>query len=101
MWYLVLSATGHRIWEVLTWQAKLELGRGYGIGLDGLGKIENLGASPSLSQQDHRTGPALYFTTELSKGHEITIDIGALVGLTPEAPGTTLKVNAEVPLSGK
>src|SRR5262249_53007472 len=39
------------------WQAKYELNRGLSLGLEGFGRIPNLGAAPSLQLQDHRMGP--------------------------------------------
>ena len=84
-----------------TWQAKFEIETGFGVGVEGLGRIENVGASPALSQQDHRIGPSLYFTRELGTGQELEIGLGTLVGMTRGSPDATLKLNIAISLAGK
>jgi Putative MetA-pathway of phenol degradation len=50
------------------WQAKHELQKGFAIGIEGFGTIQNLGRSPTLAEQPHRIGPVIYLERELSRG---------------------------------
>jgi hypothetical protein len=49
------------------WQAKHELQKGYAIGIEGYGTVQNMGAAPTLAEQPHRIGPVLYLERELSR----------------------------------
>jgi hypothetical protein len=84
-----------------TWQAKLEIEKGFGIGVEGLGRIENISASPPISQQDHRIGPSLYFTKPLGQGQELEIGLGTFIGMTRGSPDATLKLNLAISFAGK
>jgi hypothetical protein len=77
-----------------TWQAKIEIEKGLGIGVEGLGRIESL-------PQDHRIGPSLYVTRELGGGQEVEIGVGTLIGMTRGSPDATLKLNVSFPLASK
>lgn len=50
------------------WQAKHELQKGFAIGLEGYGTIQNVGAAPTLNEQPHRIGPVIYLEREFSRG---------------------------------
>ena len=80
------------------WQLKYELREGLGVGVEGFGVVEDLGNSPSFSEQEHRVGPVIYTEWEIAKDRKIGIDVGLLFGLTPETADLALKVNFGVPL---
>jgi hypothetical protein len=50
------------------WQAKHELQKGFAVGIEGYGTIQNVGTAPTLNEQPHRIGPVLYLERELSRG---------------------------------
>lgn len=84
-----------------TWRAKYEIDKVLAVGLQGLGRVENVGNAAPFSAQDHRMGPALYFTREFGNGQDLEIAIGAFAGITHGAPDATLKLNLSVPLMRK
>jgi hypothetical protein len=83
------------------WQAKLEVQKSLGVGVEAFGNIENLGDPPPLSQQQHRLGPVVYWQGEIAKGREMTVEVGPLFGLTAATPRFALKLNVEVPFSSR
>lgn len=75
------------------WQGRYEVSDKLAFGIEGFGKAENIGSSPDLDEQDHRLGPAVFFSLEAGNGRAYGLDLGVLVGLTDAAPDATLKVN--------
>jgi hypothetical protein len=49
------------------WQAKHEIQKGFAVGIEGYGVVQNIGSAPTLAEQSHRIGPVLYFERELSR----------------------------------
>ena len=80
------------------WQLKYDLGKGFALGIEGFGVVENLGHAPPADEQEHRIGPVAYFEIEVAKGVAITPDVGVLFGLTRATPDVALKLNVGVPL---
>lgn len=81
------------------WQAKMALREGFAIGVEGYGKINDLGNSPPSSNQEHRIGPVLYFDGQFKRGKDDAgwaIELGVLAGLTEGTPDTTAKLKAAV-----
>ena len=73
-------------------QAKYELSERVAIGVEGFGRIENLGSAPVWDEQDHRIGPGVFLSWDGEGGRGYGLDIGVLSGLTDAAPDVTLKV---------
>lgn len=80
------------------WNAKYQLNESLAIGVEAFGLIENLGAPPPISEQEHRIGPALFTTIKLTNDLTITPDVGLFFGLTEATPDLTLKFNVGIPL---
>ncbi|MEZ5907466.1 MAG: hypothetical protein R3D31_01570 [Hyphomicrobiaceae bacterium] len=78
---------------VYGWQSKLEVQKGVSIALEGFGHIPDLGNAPSVAEQEHRIGPALYLETEIAKDRTVTVSLGVLAGLTRATPDHALKFN--------
>jgi len=76
---------------VYGWQGKLVLREGVAVGIEGFGKIENVGNAAPWSEQDHRIGPALMLEWELAKDRNLMLDMGVLAGLTLATPDVTYK----------
>ena len=74
-------------------QAKYELNERVAIGVEGFGRIENLGSAPVRDEQDHRVGPGVFLSWDGEGGRGYGLDLGLLAGLTDAAPDVTLKVN--------
>lgn len=70
------------------------------VGIEAYGTMPDIGDSPSPNFQDHRIGPVVYIDHDLrpARGDEratkLSLEIGALVGLTDAAPDWTGKVKA-------
>lgn len=78
------------------WQLRHELNDSLALGLEGFGKIENLGSATSWNEQDHRAGPALFLSWDAGHGRRIGLDLGVYAGLTDAAPDITFKLNSGV-----
>lgn len=79
--------------SVYGWQGKYEIDDRFAIGIEGFGKIENLGSSPVWDEQDHRIGPSLYFSWDAGDKRKFGLDAGVLAGLTDASPDVTFKLN--------
>lgn len=79
--------------SVYGWQGKLEIDDRFAVGIEGYGKVENLGSSPVWDEQDHRIGPSLYFSWDGGDKRKLGLDAGVLVGLTDASPDVTFKLN--------
>jgi hypothetical protein len=80
------------------WQAKYELGKQISVGIEGFGAIDDIGNSPSWSNQEHRIGPAIFTEVDLGRDFKVTPDLGVLFGLTRSTPDVAVKLNVGVPL---
>lgn len=85
--------SGAGIASVYAWQAKYELSDNLAFGIEGFGKIENLGSSPVFDEQDHRIGPGVFFSWDGDDKRKFGLDAGVLVGLTDASPDVTFKLN--------
>ncbi len=79
--------------SVYGWQGRYEIDDRVAIGVEGYGKIANLGSSPVWDDQDHRAGPSLYLSWDGGDKRKFGLDIGVLAGLTDAAPDVTFKLN--------
>jgi hypothetical protein len=79
---------------------KRSLSETLAIGIEAYGTIPNIAHSPRSDFQDHRIGPVLYIDRDVrlgradTKAAKLSLEIGALVGLTDAAPDWTGKINA-------
>ena len=80
------------------WHVKCDVRSGFAVGVESFGVIENLGASPPWSHQEHRIGPAIFTEIALARDFKITPDVAVLFGLTPATPDVALKINVGIPL---
>lgn len=80
------------------WHGKIELTHGLAFGAVGYGRIENLGSSLPLSQQDHRAGPALFVEVEGDGRRKVDISLGLLAGLTEASPSASVMLNVGIPI---
>lgn len=78
---------------VYGWEGRLGLQKGFAVGLQSFGKIENIGDAPPWREQDHRVGPALFLEWEAGADRSIALDMAVLAGLTDAAPNVSLKFN--------
>ncbi len=76
-------------------QTKYEVGRGFSIGVEGYGLVENLGDTPRLADQAHRVGPVLFQEISLPEGVKMEPSFGILFGLTPATPDVTFRLNVD------
>lgn len=81
------------------WRAKYEVKHGFAVGAMGYGVVEELGASPSFNQQDHRIGPALFFDVPMAKGRDLDISLGTFFGVTSAAPEASVMLNFGIPFT--
>ncbi len=80
------------------WRGKYELSHALAFGAVGYGKIENIGAPPAFSAQDHRIGPAVFFEVEMDARRKVDVSLGLMAGLTPATPSASLMLNFGIPL---
>lgn len=78
------------------WQARYELSEQVAIGLEGFGKIEDIGNAAPTNSQDHRIGPAIFLSWDLADKRKLGIDLGVYAGLTDATPDVTFKLNSGV-----
>lgn len=81
------------------WQAKMALGKGFGIGVEGFGTIPDIANAPSADFQEHRIGPVLYFDGAFKRGKEEagwSVELGMFAGLTEATPDTSAKLKSAV-----
>lgn len=75
------------------WQGKVEVSDSFGLGIEGYGAIDDICNAPPASEQDHRMGPAAYFSSKLDDDRTFLVDLALLFGLTEAAPNSSLKFN--------
>jgi hypothetical protein len=75
------------------WQGRVEVSDDLGLGIEGYGAIDNISDAPPASEQDHRIGPAAYFSSNLDGDRTFSVDVAVLFGLTEAAPNSSLKFN--------
>lgn len=75
------------------WQAKIDIREGFAIGVEGVGRVDDIGNAPPWSEQDHRIGPALFFEWPVGGSRSVLLDVAALAGLTEATPTASLKLN--------
>lgn len=75
------------------WRTKLAVDKGVHVGLEGFGRIDNVGNAPPWSAQEHRIGPALMLEQPLAANRHIHFDVGLLFGMTEATPSRAIKLN--------
>lgn len=93
---------------VYGWQARHELNSQVSLGIEGYGRIVDLGSGQPVAEQEHRIGPVLILKSVLGNAagpaaHSASarsaspstadIELGALFGLTDATPDMTIKAN--------
>lgn len=73
--------------------AKYEIAKGLEIGLEGYGRIEDVGNALPFQQQEHRLGPALFIEREIGQNRHVHAAFGVLVGVTDAVPDVAFKAN--------
>lgn len=83
---------------VYGWQLAYQLTKDVILAIESNGKIENLGDPPPIDLQEHRIGPVISASQEISDGRTLTIGLGLLFGLTAATPDRTVKFQAGITL---
>lgn len=86
------------------WQVKREINDAVALGVEGYGVIPDLGNAPGIEFQEHRLGPVVYLSHEMTgagksmklgatgsdaKGGKVELQFGVLFGFTDATPDTT------------
>ena len=83
------------------WQVQQELPKGFAIGLEGFGEIEDVfGSPPSFDDQEHRLGPVIFLEDKKIFGKEFEASFGVLAGITGETPDVAFKFNFAISFGG-
>jgi hypothetical protein len=75
---------------VYGWQLKQELRKGLWLGIEGFGKLPDIGGG--RGPEEHKIGPLVTFEWEVGEKRSLTLETGVLFGLTDATPDTAVKV---------
>lgn len=74
---------------VYGWQVKHEMRKGFWLGIEGFGKLPDIGGSGGL--EEHQIGPLLTFEWEVADKRTLTFETGVLFGMTEATADRALK----------
>ena len=74
-----------------------DLQKGFAIGLEGYGTIQNVGAAPTLNEQPHRIGPVIYLEREFSRGVAGGVKGVSIKDTKSSAPTSTVAASMAAP----
>jgi hypothetical protein len=77
---------------VYGWQVKQEVRKGFWLGLEGFGRLPDLGHDTPLKTAEHSIGPLLTYEMELADKRSLTWEIGTQFGLTDATPEVAAKL---------
>jgi hypothetical protein len=80
------------------WQVKHEVRKGFWLGVEGFGKLPDIGGSGGPEQ--HRIGPLLTFEIETAEKRSLAFEFGVLFGLTEATPDTAVKAQVTFTFGG-
>lgn len=75
---------------VYGWQLKHEVRKGFWVGVEGFGRIPDIGGAGG--PEEHRVGPLLTWEWELAEKRTLTFETGLQLGLTDATPDRAAKV---------
>ncbi|MGE3067597.1 MAG: hypothetical protein AB7K67_18620 [Hyphomicrobiaceae bacterium] len=78
---------------VYGWQVKQEIRKGFWLGLEGFGRLPDIGNdAPFKMTPEHSIGPLLTYEMELADKRSLTWEIGTQFGLTDATPEVAAKL---------